>query len=448
MKNAATIYPLLLSILLLAFLSNCKKGGTLQTLPTVTTDPVTDIVRDIGTGSVDIGSPYAILGGKVTSEGGSPVTQQGVCYSGNQNPNLNDIKLIDNSGANAFSFKADVSYGSTYYIRAFAINAAGTAFGNQVTLSTSVLIPVVTTTTVTALTETTATGSGVVSYSVSPVTGCGACWSTSHNPTIANNKTSDVMNEYGYFTSSITGLVPNTAYYLRAYATNSAGTGYGNEVSFAIDQASGPTVSDFDGNLYHTVTIGTQTWMVENLKTTKYRYGTPIPNVTDATAWGDLTSDAYCNFNNDTDIAKTNGRLYNWYAVNSGELAPAGWHIPSDAEWTTLTNWLTNNGYGYEGSGNDIAKSIAARSGWYPSSQAGNVGNDQAGNNRSGFTALPCGHRYYETGMWSGFAFEAASVGLWWSSTGNTTGIISREPLVTNGSYIKTTGLSVRCLKD
>src|SRR5574344_1392260 len=89
-----------------------------------------------------------------------------------------------------------------------------------------------------------------------------------------------------------------------------------------------PTVTDIDGNVYHTITIGTQTWMVENLKVSKYNDGTAIPNVTDATAWAALTTGAYCDYNNDVANGTKYGHLYNWYAVNTGKLAPSGWHGP------------------------------------------------------------------------------------------------------------------------
>src|SRR5674476_633708 len=101
------------------------------------------------------------------------------------------------------------------------------------------------------------------------------------------------------------------------------------------------TVTDIEGNVYHTVKIGTQTWMVENLKTTKYKDGTAIPLVTDNKVWINLPTPAYCWYDNDaTTYKNTYGALYNWYAVNTGKLAPTGWHIPTDAEWTTLQNYV------------------------------------------------------------------------------------------------------------
>jgi uncharacterized protein (TIGR02145 family) len=99
------------------------------------------------------------------------------------------------------------------------------------------------------------------------------------------------------------------------------------------------TITDKDGNVYTSVTIGTQVWMVENLKTTKYNYGTEIPNVTDNTEWSNLTTPAYCWYDNDITKKTPFGALYNFYAVNTGTLCPTGWHVPSNTEWTTLFNY-------------------------------------------------------------------------------------------------------------
>jgi uncharacterized protein (TIGR02145 family) len=121
---------------------------------------------------------------------------------------------------------------------------------------------------------------------------------------------------------------------------------------------------DADKQNYPIVKIGTQWWIAENLKTTKYRDGAAIPNVTDNTTWDDLTSGAYCWNRNDTGNKAIYGALYNWYAVNTGKLCPTGWHVPSDAEWDVLYNYLTNNGYGYQGSSSDVAKSMAAKTNW------------------------------------------------------------------------------------
>jgi uncharacterized protein (TIGR02145 family) len=217
------------------------------------------------------------------------------------------------------------------------------------------------------------------------------------------------------------------------------------------------TVTDIEGNVYNTVSIGTQVWMAENLKTTKYNDGAELPNVTDNTAWKSLITGAYCDFGNDPAFSTTNGRLYNWYAVdndaaskvtsNGGKnVCPISWHVPADAEWTTLTDYLIANGYNWDGTttGNKIAKSMASSSGWVSNPTAGNIGNDQASNNRSGFTALPGSYR--EDGIFFG---SFGQIGYWWSSTGRYFRVMQcNYSNVQRSTAIATIGYSVRCLKD
>lgn len=195
------------------------------------------------------------------------------------------------------------------------------------------------------------------------------------------------------------------------------------------------TVTDIDGNVYHTVAIGTQVWMVENLKTTKYRDGTAIPNVTENMAWRDLTTGAYCNFKNDTSKVNAYGCLYNWYAVsNTLKIAPAGWHVPTIAEWNTLVKYL---------SGKDHAGSKLKETGtthW--------LGPNDDATNSSGFSALPGGYRYLDGSHYIG------SYGYWWSSTEFSAtnawnmNMYYDKGIAGNFNYRKNYGFSVRCLKD
>lgn len=164
------------------------------------------------------------------------------------------------------------------------------------------------------------------------VTAKGICFSTSSLPTIEGS-----CSPHGVDTGSIACclncLFPDTKYYARVYATNSSGTYYGDEVSFTTP----PTMTDADGNTYHTVRIGDQVWMAENLKTTHYRNGDPIPNLTNSNEWLNSVSGAYCEYNNNHEFGKVYGMLYNYYAlVEERNIAPAGWHVPSDDEWKTL----------------------------------------------------------------------------------------------------------------
>ena len=215
-------------------------------------------------------------------------------------------------------------------------------------------------------------------------------------------------------------------------------------------QDSTEVVKDNDGNVYKTVKLGTQTWMAENLKTTKYNDSTAIPLAILDFIWEGLTIPAYCWYNNDSIVSKnTSGALYNWYAVNTSKLCPTGWHVPTDYEWEILENYLKKNGYAY----GDIlkafiAKSMAAVGGWKVSDVLGAVGNDQVSNNSSGFTGLPGGTR-----MDNGAYGFIGVVGIWWSSTEFRPFAMFRrlrfnERILYRAYYNKKGGLSVRCLKD
>ncbi|MCX6328872.1 MAG: fibrobacter succinogenes major paralogous domain-containing protein [Bacteroidia bacterium] len=292
--------------------------------------------------------------------------------------------------------------------------------------------PTLTTDDVSAITKTTAICGGNIAYDGGgAIQERGVCWSTSENPTIADSKTSDGSGT-GSFISNLTDLIPSTTYYVRAYATNWS-TGYGNQVSFTT------SIADYDGNTYNTVTIGTQVWMLENLKTTHYRDGTDITyNV-----WS-VGTEAYCWYGNDPANKDLYGALYNYYAVTDAHnLCPAGWHVPSDAEWTTLSTYLETNGYGFEGSGSDIAKSLASTSGWATNGVAGNVGNDQGTNNTSGFTGLPGGHRAP-----NGTFFVLTSYAGWWSTSNWNRSISSNVSTPDRGNANLNYGFSVRCIKD
>jgi uncharacterized protein (TIGR02145 family) len=413
-------------------------------VPALTTAAITSITQT-----------SSVSGGNITSDNGAPILARGICWSTSVNPTTADNKTIDGADIGNFVSNLTGLIGNTlYYVRAYATNSVGTQYGNQVSFATSPLMPTITTTSVTSISTTTAvSGGNIISDGGGAVTVRGVCWNTSSVPTISNSKTSNGVG-LGNFISNLTGLSGGTTYYIRAYATNSAGTAYGSEINFTTS-STGITVTDIDGNIYKTVTIGNQVWMAENLKTTKYNDNTVIPNVTDNTLWAALITPAYCWYHNDEATYKADfGALYNWYVLdatsNGGKNAcPAGWHVPADAEWTTLTDYLTNNGYGYGGSGNQIAKSLADTSVWEIDGTAGNAGNDQVSNNSSGFTALPGGYRSPV-----GVFYEYLVSGYWWNSTEVPISsayfryITFNSSYVISGSIYKQNGLSVRCLKD
>jgi len=197
-------------------------------------------------------------------------------------------------------------------------------------------------------------------------------------------------------------------------------------------------VKDADGNTYHTVTIGTQEWMVENLKTTKYSDGTAIPLVTDNTDWSDLSTPGYCYYNNDNATYKNvYGALYNFYTISTGKLCPTGWHVPTDSEWTTLITFV-----GGENVAGGKLKELGTAH--WNSPNTGAI-------NENGFTALPGGSRDRSNGTFSG----VGSSGYWWSSTvvGGTDAYIRLMTSTGEGvSRYRTIGMkggrSVRCVKD
>ena len=196
-----------------------------------------------------------------------------------------------------------------------------------------------------------------------------------------------------------------------------------------------PSITDADGNVYTSVTIGTQEWMVENLRTTKYSDGTAIPNVTDGAAWNNLSTGGWCHYDNDSSQYEAMyGKLYNFYSVETGKLCPTGWHVPTDAEWTVLTDYLTANGHVWNGT------ALKSTSGW----NSGRNGTDDYG-----FLGLPGGYRYDD-----GDFDDVGNDGYWWSSSqSNTYNAWYRYLSYSNVSVnrvnvVKDFGFSVRCLRD
>ena len=325
------------------------------------------------------------------------------------------------------------------------------------------VIPSVTTGDVTDITTTTAfCGGNVTADGGAAVIARGVCWSTLENPTTSDSKTTDDLAQrtkaedgtgLGTYTSHVTGLSPNTTYYVRAYATNANGTAYGEQRTFKSQQEQGSVFGSFtdsrDGNHYETVTIGSQVWMAENLAYLPsvvgpetgseydgyeaypfyYVYGYDGASVATAKATANYT---------------TYGVLYNWPAAITA--CPEGWHLPSDAEWKQLEMYL------------GITSAQADATGWRGTAEGGKLKEEgtthwdspnTGATNSSGFTALPGGYRF-SNGIFGSFGIT----GYWWSSTEYNTNYAWARILdydlstVYRGNYLKGNGFSVRCLRD
>ncbi len=226
-------HTFILIAMISALLSGCKKTDP-STVPSLSTAAVSVITFNTATG-----------GGDVTADGKEVVTARGVCWSTSTNPTISNSKTSDGAGTGVFvSSLTGLSAGTTYYIRSYATNSIGTAYGNEISFATNALkTAALTTTLVTGIATTTAVSGGNISGgNGSPVTDRGVCWNIATNPTITGSHTSD-GNGTGSFTSSLTGLSPGTTYYVRAFATNGIGTSYGNEITFVTSPIQSPTLT-------------------------------------------------------------------------------------------------------------------------------------------------------------------------------------------------------------
>ncbi len=445
------------------------------TTATVTTTSVSSIT-----------STSATCGGNVTDDGGATVTARGVCWSTSENPTVENAHITDGTGTGSFTSSiTGLTAGTTYYVRAYATNSEGTAYGEQISFTTTTYtLPTVQTSSVSNITTTTAIcGGNVTDDGGATVTARGVCWSTSENPTIENAHTTE-GTDTGSFISSITRLTAGTTYYVRAYATNSEGTAYGDQVSFTTLNSDSdtthhadnfscpgtPTVSDHEGNVYNTVQIGTQCWMRENMRcTTSPSTGTTILN-SNPSGYSYTGKQAYF-VNDDTSNLSTYGLLYNWnaaidtFCTSYGEtsisrqvavsvtfngkrrgICPDGWHIPSNEEWNALDDYVSSqNNYLCNNNTSNTAKALASVSGWSNSEVPCSVGNIPENNNATGFSAVPVGMIGYDAfgitaTFWASNQYDYDEAYYHYLE-------YDFAPFYYYYAY-KTNGFSVRCLRD
>jgi uncharacterized protein (TIGR02145 family) len=432
---------LLLLSALLIFACSDDEGNPCVYQPTLTTEAVTDITETSATlnGVISIVSENCDVPNN---------TEQGFVYSTEIQPTLEDTQVNVN-GTNISTTIDGLTPNTTYYVRAFLTNNLGDFYGDEVSFSTEELdlIPPVIT----------IIGDNPLEINIGEdYTEFGATATDDIDGDITQNIIIDSSN----INTTLAGNYTVT-YSVSDLSNNS--TSEQREV-IVIDNS---LLLNCDGNPVPTIVYGTQEWTVENACNITYRDGTPIPEVTDSDEWVNLTTGAWCYFNNDP----TKHRLYNWYAVMgindndettpNKEFAPEGWHVPADDEWVVLRNYLYQNGYNYENNtgGWNLAKAMASTTGWQPNNPSPGTPNyNQSTNNSSGFNAYPEGGRAISlqngvlTPIWGDLGYKA----LFWSSTEHNSNYawiyyMSSQHLYFNESnYIRTNrcAISVRLVKD
>lgn len=423
MKNLSK-YTALGFLFLLIILYSCKK----EKAPVITTSSVFNVT-----------ATSATSGGIITSDGGASIIANGVCWSKKVNPSITDPKTVDVVGASQFvSNISGLSEGNTYHVRAYATNSVGTAYGADLSFSTLGQAPSSLTQPATNITISDATLNGLVNANyLSTTVTFEYGLNSSYGQTALSIPGSVTGSSITTVSANISRLAAVTTYHFRVKTVNSLGTSYGSDALFTTPSTG--TVSDVEGNVYNALVIGTQVWMKENLRTTKYRNGDLIGTTSPATL--NITGESSPKYQwacdgNESNVS-TYGRLYTWYAAtDSRNVCPTDWHVPSNAEWATLATYL---------GGEIIAGGKLKETGtthWI----APNTG----ATNEFGFTALPSGYHHVE-----GPFQNISDHGYWWNSTEYSTTnaynqnmYYNQSDLYRNFNYNKGYGFSVRCLRD
>jgi len=411
----------------------------------------------------EIGPTHCVIHGEILETGPDGIEQHGFVWSENREPDLESgyvIELGTTYGPVPFSATLrNLSANTVYYVKAYASGGSQTAYGMEQEFTTSSPgIPTLYSAQAYHITATTAvSGGSILSDGGSEIIARGVCWSTHPTPTLNDNCTLDGKGK-GSFESELSGLEPYTVYFIRAYATNSLGTGYGENFGFITLWDNSP-VFDVDGNEYATMQLGDQVWMAENLKAIHFADGTPIDKAESPEDWInlDIDSKAYAFYENNDSAFATYGALYTWAAAMNGSessdefpgdvqgVCPDGWHLPGESEWKQLEYDLGMNELEIRDDGwrswleGGMLKQAGTSLWLEPNSEA---------TNESGFTALPGGFRNVE-----GIFSDKSSFAAFWSATAYDgkawmRGLHAAKGSILRERYPVKTALSVRCVKD
>lgn len=418
------------TILISFVIYSCQKE--VMQLPQIETLPVSDITEN-----------DFLCAGNINSEDESQIIECGFCYDINPFPTVLNSKVVVEQKSGRFEFR--ISYklpGTKYYIRSFAATKFGLVYGNQIGILTKPTFAVCVTSDVFGVTPWSAIASGYLSGNGGDIVSeVGFCISESSNPTVNDIKYIYSKTNSKEFKIRLNNLTPGRRYYLRAFAKNSKGYGYGNEVTINTLDNNGEPLKDIDGNIYRTVVIGRHTWMAENLRVKRYNDGSPIVLLSLEYDWINTNDGAYCYYNNSEEGVNTFGLLYNWYAANNiKKLCPQGWHLPNFDEWRAIKDtavgtiqnsaFLKEAGTLEEGTGHWASPNTNAHDSF-------------------GFAALPGGLRSF-----NGIFGNRNYGGYWWSSTMYNENNVDLHTLSFSDIYFMSwgvsqrNGLSVRCIKD
>lgn len=368
-------------------------------------------IETVGASNITVQS--ASITGKIVFDGRNTILSSGICWSSTPKPTIKNEKIDLGNKEGSFTIDLkNLEYNTTYYVRTYASNSKGVAYGTEVSFHTIEHLAKVSTGQTSDISSSGLIISGNIESYSETVTDHGFCWSEKEHPTINDQKIA-LGSGTPTFQSTINNLKQGTQYYIRAYATNALGVSYGSVTSFTTLE---DVLKDIDGNLYTSVIIGNQEWMVENLRVTHFSNGDPIPDLANL-------SETY---------VKNYGRLYSGNTVKDPRgIAPAGWHIPSQQEWKTLTTFL----------GANPAIKAKSKALWLtPGTES---------YNSSGFTALPGGYHV------EGGTYDIGSIGFWWTSSAFTDpsslwriAMVDNVNIIGEDALSKVFHLSIRLIKD